>query len=647
MRYTDFPIFATDAQVVKSEGRKRVTFRLDVPGVLRAPVSCELDVRAARELKDKASIPEATWEDARALGEALAQALLPPQLRDALDNRITQAQAAAEGVRVRLMLRGSELDNWPWEFVLFNRGGGEAKSSDFLALMPNVSVVRQVATTLPAWRVEAKLPATLCVAIANPGGKWPNLKVADERDIVARAVAGCAQIALRTVEHARRGELPDKARPAHIFHFAGHGQFETEQSQTPGAFEGKGSVVLEDEYGDADVCPADALAIQLRDAGVRVAVLGACLTAQRDDTGAWSSVAESLLKAELGAVVAMQFPVLDKTGVAFAEKFYKTLAIGLSIDEAMSAARVAVAVSGDARGWATPVLHLRAPDGVIFTEFAADPKLQKARVDALQEIEVLRGKAVNVDAGTVRSGEIHATQRIDTVGADATAINVKVGEMTGGVVTSRQKVREVSGDITGVKLESFSVPAEPPVFRGGPTPHVDSKTEVGTMSGGQAIGTQINNRGGDTVINNYFEPSAAPHTASIEEKLRLDVGVPKTVVIDDPFELRVAVMQPDAPTFAVADSDQVVSADGSVFRHEEDDVVQYRVEVHGAGFEIPKSSYVFKLRPGVSSRPVAFEVTAKQVGKRRLYVEAYQMDDSLAAQTAINLEVAVAVKPGG
>jgi CHAT domain len=405
MRYTDFVLLATEPRVIKAEGKKRLTFSLFAPGVSNDPVPCELDVRVVDALRAKASAVDTDWKDARLLGEALAAALFPPNVWNALENKITQAAAAQEGVRVRLMLSGSDLNNWPWEFLVFNRGGGEPKVSDFLALMPNVSLVRHAATPLPAWRVEAKVPARLFVAVASPTN-WPKLRVAEERKVVEKALEGCAQLSVASVEHTRRSKLPNKANHAHLFHFAGHGKFESEQSSVPGAYEGKASIILEDEYGDEDSLDAELLAVQLRDAGVRVAVLGACLTAQRDDVGAWSSVAEALLKAELGAVVGMQFPVLDKSALCFAERFYGALGVGLSIDEAVAAGRVAVAVSGDPRGWATPVLYLRSPDGVIFPEFEADQDLNDARKQKRNEglrmfVRVNKGTLKNLKVGDI------------------------------------------------------------------------------------------------------------------------------------------------------------------------------------------------------------------------------------------------------
>lgn len=204
---------------------------------------------------------------------------------------------------------------------------------------------------------------------------------------------------------------------------------------------------------------AELLAVQLRDAGVRVAVLGACQTAQRDDVGMWSSVAESLLKGELAAVVGMQFPVRDTTALEFAQRFYSALAVGLSIDEAVAAGRVAISAASDARGWATPVLYLRSPDGIMFPEFEARPQLAAAREQVQrgiqQDIGILRGKARvlkigkldlgDSDAGTPMRdigqalGAFDVKQKIDTVEETGSAIVVEIGSVKQSSRRSKKK----------------------------------------------------------------------------------------------------------------------------------------------------------------------------------------------------------------
>ena len=189
------------------------------------------------------------------------------------------------------------------------------------------------------------------------------------------------------------------------------------------------------------------------------------------------------------------------------------------------------------------------------------------------------------------------------------------------------------------------------------TPHSTSTVDVGTVSGGTVIGTQTNTKnitgisgdnvqiGSVTIINSTPAPTADSGAEMIEERIRLDVALPKTAVIDEPFDVVIAVLQPEAPSLSITDLDQVASAAGRVFREDDADVVRYRVEVTGAGFTVVPPTFLFKLRTGENSSPIAFQVTASKSGKRSLFVNAYQESGDLAAQTRLAIEVKVAVAP--
>jgi hypothetical protein len=454
MQYTDLELLAQELEVVRAEGKTLLKFTLTAvagPG----PIKCEVDLRTVRTLRIAALDDEATWKEAAALGAALSSALLPTEIFNVVNNRIDVARASKEGLRIRLILSGSELNNLPWEFMVMNRGGGEVKLSDFLCLNPNVSLVRHPATTLPAWRLAATSPVQVMIAAVSPA-KEPALNVSKEVALIQKALKPNPHVSVSTLENAQINGLPDKTNPAHIFHFAGHGKFEKQQSAKPGAYEGTGSLVLENEDGEPDVLDADTLAVRLSNAGVRLAVLGACQSAERDDVNVWGSVAESLLKAELGAVVGMKFKVRDDSATAFAEKFYNALAIGLSVDEAVTAGRVAVASLKDAKGWANPALYLRAPDGVIFEKIAADPKLQAERQQATvtidQEIGDLYGEALGFDFDTISAGSsTKVKQNVDNVKPGGKLIGGKARQV-GGSVHVDQTIDCAEGDITGLSV---------------------------------------------------------------------------------------------------------------------------------------------------------------------------------------------------
>ena len=111
---------------------------------------------------------------------------------------------------------------------------------------------------------------------------------------------------------------------------------------------------------------------------MRVAVLSACHSGRRDDVNVWSSVVAALLKADLGAVVALQYTIRENSTIALPRKFYRGLVARLPIDEAVASGRIAHS-GNDVRHWATPVLYLRVRDGVMFPEYKDNPALEKER----------------------------------------------------------------------------------------------------------------------------------------------------------------------------------------------------------------------------------------------------------------------------
>ena len=149
-------------------------------------------------------------------------------------------------------------------------------------------------------------------------------------------------------------------KPAHIFHFSGHGEFNGDMGERYGSLEGAGSVILVGDDGRAKPFPAQKLALTLSGRSVRLAVLTACEVGQRDAANAWSGVVTALAHAGIPAVVGMQFRIRDSNAVAFSKAFYRALAAGQPIDAAVTDGRLAIFNRGDdnERDWGVPVLYL-------------------------------------------------------------------------------------------------------------------------------------------------------------------------------------------------------------------------------------------------------------------------------------------------
>lgn len=220
-------------------------------------------------------------------------------------------------------------------------------------------------------------------------------------------------------------------------------------------------MVLDDGQGNADERTAPVLAKKLVETGVRVAVLGACLTARRDQVNLWSSTAANLINGGIGAVIGMQYVVKNSSAEAFSKAFYEALALGYPVDQAVTKGRLAIFEQEDFRGFGTPVLYMGGGDGVVFPEFTEDPVLraerEKTQVVVNLSADIVQGKVTGIQVGTMRGGEAKATLTFIELKQGAEVIGFQADSLTSGNVEVNEKVKVVGKDATlvGVKLDEL------------------------------------------------------------------------------------------------------------------------------------------------------------------------------------------------
>jgi hypothetical protein len=379
------------------------------------------------------------------LGARLGNNLLPPgPLRDAWRRALRDAGIDG-GVRLRLVIRAPELAQIPWEFVNVPMDDtAPPSSSDFLALNPQLSIVRHEPLPLAAPKIEPKDPLQLSVvaAFASPAN-MRELKLSQEKkvleDTFAKFEGDGVTADYRFLENCTRGDLETALdRGADVFHFAGHGTFENvEVDPATGNVKGEGKLLLlkDKTTRQRDPILAADIAALLQGAGVRLAVLGACRSGGRDNTSAWSGVAPAILKSGIAAAVAMQYEVRDDAAIAFSGRFYTALAAGLSVDEAAASGRRAMWAlkPDDTVEWGVPVLYMRSADGVLFSRFVEreNKVADKIRLEAKGVVE------------SIREGARFTNQEIDARNSsrdlDATA-ELKVGTVEKNAIVVNQKV---------------------------------------------------------------------------------------------------------------------------------------------------------------------------------------------------------------
>ena len=255
-----------------------------------------------------------------------------------------------KGVRWRLTL-DSAAEELPWDFLRSER--------NFLAVDPSNPVVRYIKSAA-CQRVSVEHPLQLLVVIASPADFEP-LDADAEKERIKTSLAPLlanGQVNISYIEGPDTwSRLQDQLlqEQTHMLHFIGHGNFDEQGSK----------LVMEDECGNSDLRESEDLAVLALDRPLQLVVLNSCFGAKRDDTQKFSSVAASMVRSGVPAVIAMRTEISDDAARAIAQTFYTALALNMPVDAALTEARRKIFRS-DSLEWATPILYMQVPDGQLF-----------------------------------------------------------------------------------------------------------------------------------------------------------------------------------------------------------------------------------------------------------------------------------------
>jgi len=383
------------------------------------------------------------------VGEQLANLLLPTRARWMLD-RSRAMLDPGEGLRIRLRLDSYALSDLPWEYLYIpgpDTAPEQRGPEGFIVLDRRMSLVRyelmgQAAESLdPVGTGPLRLVALLA---APQDPNYPPLDLEAERQNILKAMSKVSGIEIEFFPGGRVIDLEEAVETdAHILHFAGHGDFVGEMGAKFGTQEGKGGLVLVREDGGAQLFPVEKLQLALQGRNIRLAVFGACKTAQRDRYNAWTGVAPALTRASIPAVVAMQYAIRDTNAIAFSRRFYGALAAGEMIDAAVTDGRLAIFNRSDLdeRDWGVPVLYLRTPGGVLFPRTEPEGTGQRGGrqgVPTRPQAEAMHTSAV--DKRALRSAMISAfnTDELEALCWDAQGLMEEAG--LGDVMVSLEMV---------------------------------------------------------------------------------------------------------------------------------------------------------------------------------------------------------------
>lgn len=295
---------------------------------------------------------------ARTFGDQLFQSVFGGDVRLCLVDSLADTSREDRGLRLRLRMGdAAELIDLPWEFLY------DTSVNRFLALSTSTPVVRFIEMPGRVQPLTVQRPLNVLAVVAAPTD-FPALDVEAEWAKIQQALSPLVDrgaVKLHRLEEPSLAALQKYLRQAevHVMHFVGHGDFDSAS--------GAGTLIFTNEQGRGRPISGQELGTLLYDEkSIRLAVLNACDGARTDSRDPFAGVAQSLVQQGLPAVIAMQFQISDPAAVELASSFYAAIADGYPVDAALAEARKSLFAHQNSAEWGTPVLYLRAADGVIF-----------------------------------------------------------------------------------------------------------------------------------------------------------------------------------------------------------------------------------------------------------------------------------------
>ena len=311
-------------------------------------------------------------EQLKKFGGALYECLFRQNIRDAFMEAYGEVRNDDDlSLRIRLIIEPPEIAQLPWELMY------DKKQDLFLCTSDKTSITRFLQVPNTPRSLTVKLPLRILVAIPlNKKGDDSELETAAERKIVADAFKDLTQRKLVELDFldppvtisAINAKLDEK--DYHVFHFIGHGCFEGDEGHLRINPDDSNGSDLSDFQKEGWI-RADSFANLFTNChSMKLVVLNSCQGAKISSTKPLAGLAPRLLRRNIPAVVAMQYPIFDDSALIFSREFYRKLCRGREsglLDPAVINARNMILIQrNNGLDFATPVLLMRTSSGVIF-----------------------------------------------------------------------------------------------------------------------------------------------------------------------------------------------------------------------------------------------------------------------------------------
>jgi hypothetical protein len=309
--------------------------------------------RIEKSLKDNADRPTAA--ELKAFGTNIGRTLFSGALND------LYFAASARRIQITLCAADTRLKRVPWEYVVWpDVQEGPHSTRTFARIVPVSNGSARIPRSIKGSVIKILLIGA--DVLGRDRIPWGETKENLERIIGARVQGpNEARISIEIVEGATRATVRDALgkEPYDIVHFIGHGR-------PDGIFlRGKGEQA-------GIVLPTAAFSQMAVEADPALVILSACDTALIDDVAPLGTIAETLVRSGIPAVVANQMPISVGSIADFTGALYRSLLVEGNIDVAVNKGRMELVKEIEALKWAAvewgiPVLYRRPGCSQLFT----------------------------------------------------------------------------------------------------------------------------------------------------------------------------------------------------------------------------------------------------------------------------------------
>jgi len=317
-----------------------------------------------RRLEESAIEPSKKETFHEEFGMELYNKVFTAELGDCFNSSLEDAQENGRGLRICLRFDedAQDIAAMPWEFLNDGDGFLVARRETLISRLP------------PEIRKTMSSPLTsilrMLVIVSSPNDpEIAPLNTELEQEVILEAVDKLYRDHRMEVDFAEDASFETiqsylTETDYHIVHFTGHGAYKND----------KGCLLLETEDGGARAVDSGTIVEMLSGQGVRLVVLSACQSGKKSSKEAYADIASNLAKAKIPAVLAMQYPILDKSATKLASVLYQALASGKPVDLALTEARTGMKNAEKSNGidFATPILYLQDPECVAVGEIIPD-----------------------------------------------------------------------------------------------------------------------------------------------------------------------------------------------------------------------------------------------------------------------------------